>query len=282
MLQKIIKIVKHLSIMIGIVAFSIIFFFYIYLPTITNHGESITVPDLQGVAFDQLHDYLTLRNLRYEILPDSGFSTEYQPNAVLKQFPLANSKVKENRKIYLTLNSTKPPMVKMPNLVDGSVKNAIVVLKSKGLTLGKIRYVPDPFRFAVKEQHYEGDEIIEDELIPKGASIDLVVGDGLGRQDYEMQNFIGMDYEDVEFAIVGFGLQLGNVRFEKEAFGTEIEVTDEGDTTYNTFQYAPGVIFRQYPRPENKIRIGESVDLWVVEPIEEDSLAVESEISDLD
>jgi len=279
MLEKITKVSVHLAIMGGIGILLILFFFYIYLPIATNHGESITVPDLDGISVDQLDEFLTKRSLRYEIRSDSGFSTGYPPKTVLKQFPLANSKVKENRKIYLTLNSSKPPSVRMPDLVDGSVKNAQLVLRSKDLMLGSIRYIPDLAANAVIEQHFRGKPIEADELVPKGSKIDLVVGDGLGRQDFKAPDLLGLNHEDAEFAIIASGLKMGYIKYEKEGRSNKMEVSPEGDTTYTTIQYSPGAIFKQRPRAEDKIRIGQSVDLWVVEPVEEDSLQNEQRAS---
>ena len=279
MLAKILRLLKHVSIMAGIGIVLILFFFYVYLPTATNHGESITVPNLEGIGVEELEEFLVKRNLRYEVLADSGFSTSYPPNTVLKQFPLPNSKVKENRKIYLTLNSSEPPSVRMPDLVDGSVKNAQLVLKSKDLFLGSIRYVPDLAANAVIEQRLNGQKIKPDEMVPKGSKVDLVVGDGLGRQNFEAPNLIGLNFEDGKFTVIASGLKMGYVRYEKEGWGTEIEVTNEGDSIYHRIQYPPGTIFKQRPRAENKIRIGQSVDLWVVEQLEEDTLANEQRAS---
>ncbi len=270
--KNILRLLIHLSVMIGIGTVLILFFFYIYLPTTTNHGESITVPNLEGVNFDDLDDFLIKRDLRYEVLPDSGFSTNYPPKTVLKQFPLPNSKVKENRKIYITLNSSEPPTVRMPNLVDGSVKNAQLVLSSKDLFLGNIRYVPDLAANAVIEQRLNGKKITPDEMVPKGAKIDLIVGDGLGRQNFEAPDLIGLNYEDAKFAVIASGLKMGNIRFEKEGWVSDLEITEDGDSIYHRTQYPPGAIFRQRPRAEDKIRIGQNVDLWVVEQTEEDTL----------
>ncbi len=75
----------HLGIIIGIGAVLVLGFFYIYLPVKTNHGESITVPDLYGVQFEELDEYLTDRDLRYEITPDSGYSADFPPFTVLNQ-----------------------------------------------------------------------------------------------------------------------------------------------------------------------------------------------------
>ncbi len=279
MLNKILILSKHLATMAGIGIALILFFFYVYLPTATNHGESITVPNLEGVNLDDLDDFLLKRNLRYEVLADSGFSTKYPTNSVLQQFPLPNSKVKENRKVYITLNSSKPPSVRMPNLVDGSVKNAQLVLRSKDLFLGSIRYVPDLAANAVMEQRLNGKKVAVDEMIPKGSKIDLVVGDGLGRQNFEAPDLIGLNYEDAKFAVIASGLKMGNIRFEKERAGSDLEITNEGDSIYHRIQYPPGVIFRQIPRAEDKIRIGQSVDLWIMEQMEEDTLVNEQRVA---
>ena len=47
-------VIKHLSIAVGAGTVITLIFFYIYLPVITNHGDSITVLDLQGVSIEEL------------------------------------------------------------------------------------------------------------------------------------------------------------------------------------------------------------------------------------
>jgi beta-lactam-binding protein with PASTA domain len=165
--------------------------------------------------------------------------------------------VKENRKIYISLNAANPPSVKMPRLQDGSVKNAIMVLESLGLVLGDIEYVPDLAQNAVLEQHFSGKEIPEGTLIPKGSRIDLIVGDGLGNQVLTVPDVIGMDMEDAEVIIKGSGLKIGS------------KINESGDGQ------PPGTVLRQTPSAGSTIRIGEVIDLWIVDPandrIEEDA-----------
>ena len=91
--------VVHIALMIAIGCVLLFGFFYLYLPMSTNHGETITVPDVKGIALKDLDSFLGDRDLRYEVTVDSGFSSTQEPLTVLKQFPLPNSKVKENRKI---------------------------------------------------------------------------------------------------------------------------------------------------------------------------------------
>ena len=238
------KVFVHLAIVIVLMIALVLAFFYIYLPATTNHGETITVPDLEGVAYAKLDNYLTDRNLRYEVT-DSSYSGEHPPLTVLKQDPRAGSKVKENRKIYVWINAENPPKVKMPQLIDGSVKNAQIVLESYQLLLGDIRYVPDLAQNAVLEQWHNGKKIEEGTYISKGSKIDLVVGDGLGNQQLEIPNIIGMERDDAEVVIVGSGLKVGTVIYE------------------NSDEILPGTIIRQTPPAGGSIRIGETIDIWV-------------------
>lgn len=237
--------IKHV-VFIGLAGFLLVLaFFYFYLPVVTSHGESITVPDIIGLEYDDLEEFLTERDLRYEINIDSGYSSEYPPLSVLKQYPEYGQKVKENRKIYVTLNATNPPEVRMPNLVDGSLKNAEMVLESYGLMRGEIIYEPDPAQNAVLDQLFEGESIQEGTLIPKGSQIDLVVGDGIGKQIFEMPEAIGLEIEEAKILILGSSLNIGEI----------IYVESETDL--------PGTVISQEPEAGIMVKIGQSIDLWV-------------------
>ncbi|MEQ9415465.1 MAG: PASTA domain-containing protein, partial [Cyclobacteriaceae bacterium] len=138
------SLIVNLSIALGLLAFLSLFYFYIYLPNSTNHGETITVPSLEGMDVEKIEDFLSGHDLRFEI-SDSSYSEDFPPLTVLQQFPKSGSKVKENRKIYITLNRVTPPTVPMPDLVDRSRINAEVVLKSNELRRGHIILEPSPF-----------------------------------------------------------------------------------------------------------------------------------------
>lgn len=249
----------HLGIIVGLGVIIILTFFYIYLPISTHHGESITVPQLEGVHVDELDEFLLERDLRYEVTADSGFSAEYPPLTVLSQNPKEGNKVKENRKIYVSLNATSPPNVKMPKLVDGSLKNAQMVLESYGLLLGKISYEPHEFQNAVLKQKFDGKEIEAGEDIAKGSTIDLVIGNGLGRA-FSMPDLVDNNKEDAEFIIIGSGLQIGKIR------------TREDD------EKAAGIVLQQYPEAGSSVRTGNKVDIWVVAPKNEDYILTPDEI----
>lgn len=254
-----------LGVTVGSIVLLAILYFYIYLPAVTNHGESITVPDLTGMGIEELETFLADHELRYTV-NDSAYSAEHPPLAVLRQFPQAGSHVKINRVIYVSLNRVTPPTLPMPELVDRSLVNAEVVLKSIELKRGRILYVPSPFRNLVKEMRYDGSEIKAGTRITKGAVIDLVVGDGNGPADFTIGNLMGDSYETAKFKLMGWNLHLGNVQIPEGVDTTGVEP----------------FVYKQSPARGDSVRVGDPVDLWIgpkgySEPEDEDETEGDSE-----
>jgi beta-lactam-binding protein with PASTA domain len=222
-----------------------IFYFYVYLPNSTNHGETITVPNIEGKTIAELERDLSNRSLRFEI-SDSTYSEKHDPLTVIKQYPHAGAKVKEGRKIFISINRSNPPTVPVPNVIDGSVVNAEAVLRSNQLKRGKIIRVPGQFFNVVKEMRFNGAVIEPLKRVPKGSVIDLVVTDG--GVDPTLPDLTGMEFEDAKFIIFGLNLTLGD----------PILVGD-------TLQKKP-VILKQNPEPGENMKAGDPVDLWIGAP----------------
>lgn len=233
----------HLILAGSIIILLCLFYFYVYLPHITNHGESVTVPNVEGLPITKVEDFLGNHDLRYEV-NDSSYSANYPPLTVLKQYPAAGSKVKENRKIFVSINRRNPPTVKMPDLIDGSLTNAEAVLRGSELKRGKIHLVRGPFLNVVKEMQINGNKVVPGVLIPKGTVVDLVVMDG-GSTKLPTPNVLNFSFEDAKFNILGANLNVG-------------EVVLVGDTTG-----LHPVILKQVPTPGETIVVGDVVDLWI-------------------
>ena len=255
---------KNLILMIGGVSLIIFFLFYIYFPIKTNHGDTITVPNLIGMELKDIDEFLSDRDLRYEILDDSSYSSEYPTYSILQQNPSENEKVKENRKIYLTLNSSIPPKIKMPKIINGSVKNAQLILKSYDLKLGEITYVPDMARNAVLKMFIEGDSVSENDLVLKGSIVDLEVGNGLGNQIFDTPDLINLDLEEARFTIIGSGLRLGNIIYQDSGYYNNKILDEEGNEIFEKVWVNPGKVFRQSPIKSTKVKIGRRINLWIV------------------
>lgn len=235
-----------LAIPLGVILTFSVLYFYIYLPAVTNHGESITVPDLYGMNVDELETFLNDHDLRYSV-NDSAYSGELPALSVLRQFPQPGSKVKEGRRIYVSLNRVTPPTLPIPDLVDRSLVNAEVVLKSNELKRGRIFYEASPFRNLVKEMRVEGKKILPGTRVHKGAVIDLVVGDGNGPADFTIGNLVGDTFERAKFKLLGWNLHLGNVQIPAGVDTTGMEP----------------FVYKQYPAAGDSVRVGDPVEIWI-------------------
>jgi len=237
-------ILASLLITSGTVVILMIFYFYLYLPGVTNHGETVTVPEIEGMSLNELDEFLVKRNLRYEI-NDSAYSEKHPPLTVLKQYPHPGARVKENRVVYISINRIKPPTVPIPDLVDGSLINAEVVLRGNELKRGQIELVRGPFLNLVKQMKYRGEVITAGTRIPKGSVIDLVVEDG-GSNTVQVPDVTGYLFEDAKIPIFGSNLNIGEVIVVGDTLGG-IDV----------------VVLKQKPAPNENIKVGDVVELWV-------------------
>src|ERR1041384_6814746 len=104
--------------------FLILWFSFRSLESYTHHDQTISVPDFYGAPAEDLDKFIAGKQLRYQVI-DSVFEPKSKSGIVIKQDPEKNSAVKQNRIIYLTISAKNAPLVKMPNLVDASMRQAL-------------------------------------------------------------------------------------------------------------------------------------------------------------
>ena len=258
------EILLHLTASVILFSTLLVLVFRVYLPTASRHGEQVTVPDLSGMHVKELEDFLKVRGLNFRVSADSDFSVDKSPLTVLKQVPTSGAKVKEQRKIVVTLNATYPPLVEMPNLVDGSVKSAQILLRSQKLQLGRIQYVPDLAQNAVIEQYWQSKPIEAATSLPQGSRIDLDVGDGFGKQTFTTPNLLGINAKEAETIIISSGLRVGQKHYRPERKRYIYRKTSEGDSLLIEEKlFAVGLILEQSPKAETWVRIGDYIDIWI-------------------
>ncbi|HTF81597.1 MAG TPA: PASTA domain-containing protein [Cytophagales bacterium] len=240
------KVLLHIVIVVALFTLLIFFFFNFYLPWSTNHDQKIKVPELKSLKINKAQSLIEEMNLRLEI-SDSVFNPDVPAFTVISQYPKSGNMVKENRKIYITLSTDKPPLIKMPKLVDASLLNAQMVLQSYGLKLGDVKKVPHFADHVVLKQLYKGVEVKEGSNIGKGSVIDLVVGDGQSNEQVDLPNLIGKTKDEA------------------------IELLQSSDLGVGSFNYDPasskptGTIVKQKPQFEEgeKINKGQTIDIWI-------------------
>lgn len=225
----------------------------------TKHGESITVPDLRNLKFDEIDEMLGEQKLKYKIT-DSSYVSGMPALAIIAQNPKPSSKVKENRTIYLTVNAKYPPKITMPNLRDASLKFARSILETNGLRLGKLIYKPGQGRNVVLSQEIKGQLIKPGEKIFKNSEIDLILSSGYGSSLRSVPNLFNLVLSEAEFILPSYNINLGKVSYDES-------VTNE----------SLAKIYQQSPKAGQQISIGEFIDIYLTQ--DESKLTIQDSTS---
>jgi beta-lactam-binding protein with PASTA domain len=214
------------------------------MPAYTNYEEWVTVPDVTKVSLEEAKNNLTEYGLRYEVANRRTHSA-YPADYVIDQTPKAQSLVKPNRKIYLTVNTAKRAMVVVPELTDLSLRNAKIQLQNYGLKLGTISYQTARFKNSVLRQSIEAGR-----QVPKGTTIDLAVSDGLGGDLIKIPEIVGLRLSEAQNKLINAGLKVGEIRFEPNK------------------ETEPNTILSYQPANKDSLNQGQPVELVVSERYE--------------
>lgn len=228
----------------------IFFVFFIFLRIYTHHGQAIPVPDFAGLTIEEAQIQAKKHRFRVEIA-DSVFNNDLPKGTIIEQNPEPGFKVKTKRRIFVILNAINPENVKMPNTVGVSHRQAEAMLKNVGLEIGKLIHVPDIAINNVLKQRYNGTEIPEGELVPKGSKIDLVLGRGLSDEKTQVPDLFNSRLMEAKSKILRSAFNMGAVIYDQSVM--------DGTDSINA------KVWRQYPSYEtNKmLNLGSTIDIWL-------------------
>lgn len=151
-----------------------------WLNSSTNHDQRIVVPSLSKRTIDDAKAVLEDKNLRLKVREDSAnFNPDYPRFSVIEQNPEPGSMVKENRKIYVTLNPSGYRKIEVPDVVNQTRRQAEPLLIASGFKIGTITYQPN-MSDQVLELRSKGKRLKPGTMLMKTSTIDLIVGDGKG------------------------------------------------------------------------------------------------------
>jgi len=159
----------------------LIFIIFKWLGFSTNHSQKIEVPDLSKQVLSDVKQTLDDLDLRYIVIDSASYNPNYPKKSVIRQNPEAGDIVKENRKIYLTLNPSSYRSVAIPDFYGKTRRNVETTLKATGFTIGNTpTWVPDRGKNVVRGLKHNGKEIKKGDKLPKKSKINLILGDGNG------------------------------------------------------------------------------------------------------
>ncbi|HKL03976.1 MAG TPA: PASTA domain-containing protein [Cryomorphaceae bacterium] len=242
-----------IAIFVALTLFLVMF----WLESYTQHGESIEVPDLSGYTVGEVEITLQNNDLYYEIT-DSVYTDEFSRGAIITQNPEGGKEVKRGRTIFLTVNSSVPELVEIPDLIGKSLRIAIPILEISGFVVDDLVYKPDDScTDCVINLKHDGKQLTPGEKIRKGQKITIV----LGRQSNiatSVPDLLGLTYRSASEIIVAQSLNVGQVI---ACTGCETEADTLG-----------AFVINQIPSRNAEAKLGTYVDLYLTT----DSTAVDA------
>lgn len=126
-------------ILIPTISVAIVLVIMLGLGIFTRHNQSVKVPKVYGLPFEQVCKILDENNLRYEVV-DSVYADGIAPGTVLEITPKEGSEIKPNRLVFLTMKAFYPKQVVIPDVSNVSERQARAVLGSLGFPNIHIQY----------------------------------------------------------------------------------------------------------------------------------------------
>lgn len=169
-------ILRNILLLVGVTGL-LIWGVLVWLDDYTMHNQAILVPDVKGLQEEEAGPILKRNKLRYQVV-DSVYSRTVEPGAIVEQIPAADSKVKEHRIVFLTVNARNAQTVELPDVLEISQRQALASLRAIGFGVDSVEYVPYEYKDLVVNVLYNGQPVSSGTRLPFGAKLWLQVGDG--------------------------------------------------------------------------------------------------------
>ena len=218
------------------------------LKAITRHNQVIIVPDLTGLSVADAKIVAKRNHIRTEVV-DSVYVKRIEKGNVFSQNPAAGKEVKKDRVIKLTINAHQTKMVKMPNLVGYSLRQAKTEILSSGLSVGKLAYREDIATNNVLDQFIKGRYVAPGTEVEAETPVDLLLGLSPDENETFIPYLIGYTLAVARDNLFENSLNLGNVTY---------------DETVESYQdTVSAIVYQQSPAysPGAPVRMGTTIHL---------------------
>jgi beta-lactam-binding protein with PASTA domain len=237
------KFYKHLIYAI-ILTFILLWISLKILEIYTRHDNVYIVPDFTGKTLNEIKQEGYADYFNFLVI-DSVYDQKSPKGSIFMQNPEPGSKVKQGRRMYLTIVATTPEKVIMPDLKNLSLRQAMVTLEINGLKTGKLEYVDYFARNAVIDQLINEEPIDPGTEIFKGSAVDLVVGKGKMDVYVPLPFIVGKSPEEAEHELHYASLNVG-----KEVY------IDNDKQNAKVFKTEPEQL------SDKKLKLGDKIDIW--------------------
>jgi len=131
------------------------------------------------MSLEEVEETLDNLDLTWEVIDSASFNADYPGKSVIEQSPEAGDFVKENRKIYLTLNPSGYKDIEIPDFYGKTKRQAVSQLTAIGFRISAQEiYVKDIAKDVVRGLIFNGKDLKNGDKIPQNSEIILKLGDG--------------------------------------------------------------------------------------------------------
>lgn len=230
----------------------------------TRHGQKFIVPSMIGHTLSDAQRMAAEGELRLEVI-DSLYMPKQKPGMILDQSPKPGMGVKSGRRIFLTVNASRPRTDVIPYVTGYSLRQAKNMLETKGFEIEKLVYRSDMATNNVLDELYKGKSITQGSRTEAelGSGITLVVGVNHSSPLPRIPKVIGLTLREAKSRLWEVGLNVGNVKYDSGITGTETE---------------DARVYRQEPNQQSRTDYGGKVSLWLT--LDTQKIASSSKSSD--
>jgi serine/threonine-protein kinase len=182
---------------------------WIVMPIYTKHGEAVEVPNVISMRYEEAKRRLEAEGFAI-IQSDERFDEKYPIGYVVEQNPRPNANVKGGRRIYVVV-SRGGRRVLMPQLVERSQRDAVLLLEKNNLKLGEINY-------DYSNEYPEG--VIIDQSVPANAEVgvgtvvNITICSGKEPSEFTVPFVEGRTFDDAVRLIHQAGLSVGQITYK--------------------------------------------------------------------
>lgn len=210
----------------------------VVLPIYTKHGESIKMPDVTNMPFEQAEKILI--DKKFRPILDHEVNSMFVPGGyVISQNPLPDAFVKSNRRTYLVVSKGEK-WIRVPKLVGRSERDAILKLRQAELVPGRRMFQFDSIypKGVVSNQ-----SIAIGDTARVGDSVDIQISLGDMPMNLTVPELKGKSLDEAKKILLENGFELGLISYR----------------TNNDL--LPDTVIQQSIEPESIVDVGTEVDL---------------------
>ncbi len=251
--------INNLLALIG-ASFVLILFVSWWLRCYTHHGQELMIKNYVGILQEDAREDAEDHSFQL-VIEDSVFMVGKPPGLIIAQNPVAGSKVKEERKIYVTITKQQADMIPFASLpmMYGKEINVIrKILKQQYKIDCEIlseRYDQGPPN-VILEVIYEGDTLVNARRkspkyaqVSKGSTIQFVISKDVS-ESVQMPDLVCQPLAEADFLLKANRLTLGDIYLD--------ETVTNRQTAY---------VIKQAPPYTNGLIAtkGDTISLWLTQ-----------------